>query len=39
MPSLEQIGGRGVFLVHQLCDLVQVRSGDHGSTIRITTWR
>jgi len=39
MPSLEQEGGRGVFLVNQLCDLVQLRSSDQGTTIRITTWR
>jgi anti-sigma regulatory factor (Ser/Thr protein kinase) len=39
MPSLEQEGGRGVFLVNQLCDLVQLRSSDRGTTIRITTWR
>lgn len=38
MPTPEQAGGRGVFLVNQLCDLVQVRSTDHGTTIRITTW-
>jgi anti-sigma regulatory factor (Ser/Thr protein kinase) len=38
MPTLDQAGGRGVFLVNQLCDLVQVRSTDHGTTIRITTW-
>jgi anti-sigma regulatory factor (Ser/Thr protein kinase) len=38
MPSLEQEGGRGVFLVNQLCDLVQVRSSDDGTRIRITTW-
>lgn len=38
MPSLEQEGGRGIFLVHQLCDLVQVRSSAHGTTVRITTW-
>jgi anti-sigma regulatory factor (Ser/Thr protein kinase) len=38
MPSLEQDGGRGVFLVNQLCDLVQLRSSEHGTTIRITTW-
>ena len=38
MPSLEQEGGRGVFLVNQLCDLVQLRSSERGTTIRITTW-
>ena len=38
MPSLEQEGGRGVFLVNQLCDLVQLRSSERGTTVRITTW-
>lgn len=38
MPSLEQEGGRGVFLVNQLCDLVQLRSSEQGTTVRITTW-
>jgi len=38
MPSLEQEGGRGVYLVNQLCDLVQLRSSARGTTVRITTW-
>jgi anti-sigma regulatory factor (Ser/Thr protein kinase) len=37
-PPLDQEGGRGLYLVNQLCDLVQVRSSDHGTTVRITTW-
>ncbi len=37
-PSLEQEGGRGVFLVNQLCDLVQLRSSAGGTTVRLTTW-
>jgi anti-sigma regulatory factor (Ser/Thr protein kinase) len=37
-PLLEQEGGRGVYLVNQLCDLVQLRSSAHGTTVRITTW-
>jgi anti-sigma regulatory factor (Ser/Thr protein kinase) len=37
-PSPEQAGGRGLYLVHQLCDLVQVRSSPRGTTIRILTW-
>ena len=37
-PSLEQEGGRGVYLVNQLCDLVQIRSSDRGTTVRVTTW-
>lgn len=38
MPTLEQEDGRGVFLVNQLCDLVQMRSSEQGTTVRITTW-
>lgn len=38
-PSLDQESGRGLYLVNQLCDLVQVRSSPAGTTIRITTWR
>ncbi len=34
-PGLEQEGGRGLWLVHQLCDLVQIRSGPGGSGIRL----
>ena len=30
--------GRGLYLVNQLCDLVQVRSSKRGTTVRITTW-
>jgi anti-sigma regulatory factor (Ser/Thr protein kinase) len=37
-PTLEQEGGRGLYLVNQLCDLVQVRSSGRGTTVRITTW-
>jgi anti-sigma regulatory factor (Ser/Thr protein kinase) len=28
-------GGRGLWLVHQLCDLVQVRTGQDGTTVRV----
>jgi anti-sigma regulatory factor (Ser/Thr protein kinase) len=31
-PDLEQLDGRGLWIAHQLCDLVQLRSG-HGSTV------
>jgi anti-sigma regulatory factor (Ser/Thr protein kinase) len=31
-------GGYGVYLVNQLCDLVQLRSSAEGTTVRITTW-
>lgn len=38
MPTLDQEGGRGVYLVNQLCDLVQLRSSEQGTTVRVTTW-
>lgn len=28
-------GGRGLWMVHQLCDLVQVRTGAAGTTVRV----
>ncbi|MCQ9129764.1 sensor histidine kinase [Streptomyces hilarionis] len=35
-PSADQIGGRGLWLAQQLCDLVEIRSvRDHGTTIRL----
>lgn len=30
----DQIGGRGLLLVHHLSDLVRVHTGEHGTTIR-----
>jgi anti-sigma regulatory factor (Ser/Thr protein kinase) len=37
-PPLDAIGGRGLYLVYQLCDLVQVRSSPRGTTVRVLTW-
>jgi anti-sigma regulatory factor (Ser/Thr protein kinase) len=37
-PPLDSEGGRGLYLVNQLCDLVQVRSSDRGTTVRVLTW-
>jgi anti-sigma regulatory factor (Ser/Thr protein kinase) len=37
-PRLDSVGGRGLYLVHQLCDLVQVRSSPRGTTVRVITW-
>jgi anti-sigma regulatory factor (Ser/Thr protein kinase) len=34
-PSPEAHSGRGVWLVNQLCDLVQIRSGPTGSVVRV----
>ncbi|WP_164704423.1 sensor histidine kinase [Blastococcus litoris] len=39
LPPVDQEGGRGLFLVNQLCDLVQLRSTEHGTVVRVTTWR
>ncbi|MDQ1695314.1 MAG: hypothetical protein QOJ03_667 [Frankiaceae bacterium] len=36
-PSLAREGGRGLFLVNQLCDFVQVRSSREGTVVRVTT--
>lgn len=38
-PGVCRHGGRRLYLVDQLCDLVQVRSGPWGTTVRVTTWR
>ena len=34
-PALGQLGGHGVWLVNLVCDLVQVRSSEDGSTVRV----
>lgn len=34
-PSLTQSGGRGLWLANQLCDLVQIRSSELGTTVRL----
>jgi anti-sigma regulatory factor (Ser/Thr protein kinase) len=34
-PDISQEGGRGLWLANQLCDLVQIRSGDAGTTVRL----
>ncbi|MDH6521445.1 anti-sigma regulatory factor (Ser/Thr protein kinase) [Streptomyces sp. SAI-135] len=37
-PTSTQVGGRGLWLAHQLCDLVEIRSTpDTGTTIRLHT--
>jgi anti-sigma regulatory factor (Ser/Thr protein kinase) len=33
-PSLEALDGRGLWVVHQLCDLVEVRRLPHGMVVR-----
>jgi anti-sigma regulatory factor (Ser/Thr protein kinase) len=34
-PGIGQIGGQGMWLVNLVCDLVQVRSSEGGSTVRM----
>ncbi|HEU4739914.1 MAG TPA: anti-sigma factor RsbA family regulatory protein [Solirubrobacterales bacterium] len=34
-PSISQVGGRGLWLANQLCDLVQIRSTERGTTVRL----
>jgi anti-sigma regulatory factor (Ser/Thr protein kinase) len=34
-PGVHQEGGRGLWLANQLCDLVQIRSGDGGTVVRL----
>lgn len=34
-PGIAQEGGRGLWLANQLCDLVQIRSGAAGTTVRL----
>lgn len=34
-PASDALAGHGLWLVHQLCDLVELLSGDNGTTIRM----
>jgi anti-sigma regulatory factor (Ser/Thr protein kinase) len=34
-PEISQEGGRGIWLANRLCDLVQIRSGERGTTVRL----
>jgi hypothetical protein len=34
-PGTDACSGRGVWLVNQLCDLVQIRSAPGGSVVRV----
>jgi anti-sigma regulatory factor (Ser/Thr protein kinase) len=38
-PALDEETGRGLWLVRQLCDLVQIRSNASGTTIRLHVYR
>ncbi len=35
-PSSAALGGRGLWIAHRLCDLVQVRSGTGGTVVRMS---
>ena len=34
-PNPDACGGRGVWIANQLCDLVQIRSGNAGTVVRV----
>jgi anti-sigma regulatory factor (Ser/Thr protein kinase) len=34
-PRADALGGRGIWLAHHLCDLVQVRVSEHGNVVRL----
>jgi anti-sigma regulatory factor (Ser/Thr protein kinase) len=34
-PAVDRLGGRGLWMANQLCDLVQVRSGASGTVVRL----
>jgi len=34
-PAVQQAGGRGLWIANQLCDLVQIRSGEDGTYVRL----
>jgi anti-sigma regulatory factor (Ser/Thr protein kinase) len=34
-PGISQEGGRGLWLANQLCELVQIRSGEGGTVVRL----
>lgn len=37
-PDCAALGGRGIWMVNQLCDLVQVRSDGWGTQVRLYAW-
>lgn len=38
-PTMTQEGGRGLWMVNQLCDLLQIRSGEDGTVVRLQATR
>jgi anti-sigma regulatory factor (Ser/Thr protein kinase) len=39
IPESDALSGAGLYMLHQLCDLLQLRSSATGTTVRVTTWR
>ena len=37
-PATDEPAGRGLWMVNQLCDLVQLRSSAGGTAVRVHTW-
>ncbi len=39
LPGRGSVGGRGLWLVHHLCDLVETRTGEDGTVVRLHVHR
>lgn len=39
LPQPDQTGGRGLWIVHRLCDHVHIRSSDSGTVVRVSMRR
>jgi hypothetical protein len=39
LPGQGSLGGRGLWLVHHLCDLVETRTGEDGTVVRLHVHR
>jgi anti-sigma regulatory factor (Ser/Thr protein kinase) len=37
-PSPDRLGGQGLWVVNNVCDLVELRTGPRGTTIRLHMW-
>ena len=37
-PAIEQTRGRGLWMAHQMCDLLQIRTTSRGTVLRAVTW-
>jgi anti-sigma regulatory factor (Ser/Thr protein kinase) len=38
-PGPDQVGGRGLWIVHELCDRVQIRTLENGTAVRVSMRR